>query len=274
MMSNPEVSYTRPTHPDKVPRPPPKSFTDFQSAADAARNPDSVKQSFIPKAGNTEPSSSPQTFGDLALSQADVRIGLLEQRIEQVENELEELTEAATKPAPSTTSGATFIAHMVRMAVVDGIVSPEAALLAIARELGLVDVTTKLQAPAASFRPPPVAREEARPTPPIKPRGAPVRERPPAASVAPLEEEEDEPVKSAEPPGKKYAGRPSLAMKKAQEAPRKAINALMAANGISQAKIERISGVPQGALSRWLRGGVTFDPNFIPKVEKAIKKLV
>jgi len=273
-MSNPEVSYSRPQHPDKIPRPPPKSFADFQSATDAAKNPDSVKQSFIPKAGPTEPSSTPQTFGDLALSQADVRMSLLEQRIEQLEGELEELTEAATKPSSQPPSdSAMFVARMVRLAVVDSMVSPHAALVAIAQALGIIE-TARAAAPSARFL------EEARPAPPIKPRGAPVRERPAPEAYHAEEEEKEEPAEEPArggpeaPPGKRYAGRPSAAMKKAQDAPRKAINSLIAAHGISQARIERASGVPQGALSRWLRGGVTFDPNFIPKVEKAIKKLI
>lgn len=255
MMSNPDVSYTRPTHPDKVPRPPPKSFTDFQSAADAAKNPDSVKQSFIPKPGHTEP-SSPHGAGGEGFSQADVRMSLLEQRIEQLEGELEELTEAATKPAPQSSSSATFVARLVRLAVVDAMISPEAALLAIAQELGIVE-TARSATPSASFRPPTVA---------AKP--------PPVTRAARTPEPEEEPSEPSEPPGKRHAGRPSDAMRKAQEGPRKAINALLAANGISQSKVAKAGGFTQTALSRWLRGGVTFDPTFIPKVEKAIKKLV
>lgn len=265
MMTTPDVSYSRPMHPDKIPRPPPKSFSDFQSATDAAKNPDSVKQSFVPKPGATEPSA---TFGDQTLSQAELRMGLLEQRIEQLEGELEELTDAATKPAKADASA--FIADWVRVAVVDGLVAPEVALLVIARRLGIVDVSTKPQAPAPSFRPAPVGPRI--PPPPTRDAKAPKPE--PDDGREEAEEESGERRGSDVPPGKKYAGRPSQAMRKAQEAPRKAINALMAAHGISQAKIERLSGVPQGALSRWLRGGVAFDPTFIPRVEKAIKKLV
>lgn len=265
MMSNPEVSYSRPQHPDKVPRPPPKSFADFQSATDAVKNPDSVvKSSFVPKPGASE---------DLASAHVDVRIGLLEQRIEALEGELEELTEAATRP--QQVSSAPLIARFVRMAVIEGLMSAEVALYAIACELGLVDVSQKPRSVAPNFLPRPAAPSQDF-------SSAPVATPPPAKRAAVKapepepEEDEEETADTAagKSPGKRHAGRPSDAMRKAQEGPRKAVAALMAAHGISQGKISKASGLPQTAVSRWLRGAVSFDPTFVPKIERTVKKLV
>ena len=173
MMSTPEVTYARGTHPDKQVRPPPKSFADFQNEAKPSPE-GGPKGTYIPPKG-----SSPDA---LEVTQTEQRLGLLEQRIEALEGELEELTDAATKPTGSPS--ASFIAHLVRLTVVDGLVSPEAALLAIARELGLVDVTSKLAAPSPHFRAP-------APLPAVAPpvtRAAP----PPAAISEPMPPAETE----------------------------------------------------------------------------------
>jgi hypothetical protein len=250
MLSNPEVSYTR-QHPDKQVRPPPKSFADFQNEA-KVNNPDGTKGTYLPPKG-----SAPEL--EATPSQTDVRLGLLEQRIECLEGELEELTDAATKP--NTSASASFIAHLVRLTVVDGLVSPEAALLAIARELGLVEVAAKL-GPAAPFRAPMMGA-------PFAPPAAPPKERP-----AETTHFERAPVA---PPERKRMGRPPNVVPKkdpAQAEAREAVRARMNQHGLSQNRVADIAGFQQSALSRWLRGSDAKDLTFIKKVEKAIDKLV
>ncbi len=267
MMSNPEVSYSRPQHPDKIPRPPPKSFADFQSATDAVKTPDSVaKASFVPK---SEPSAP-----GLEATQTEMRIGLLEQRVEALEGELEELTEAATRPQQA--SSAPLIARFVRMAVIEGLMSAEVALYAIACELGLVDVSSKPRTVAAGFLPRPAAPSQAFSIAPVAPPPPAKRAavKAPEPEPEPEEDEEETADVASKSPRKRHAGRPSDAMRKAQEGPRKAVLALMAAHGISQGKISKASGLPQTAVSRWMRGAVSFDPTFVTKVERAVKKLV
>lgn len=243
MMSTPEVSYSRPVHPDKQVRPPPKSFADFQNEAKSSL-PDGTKGTYIPP--------KPSSPDALEVTQTEQRIGLLEQRLEAVEAELEDLTDAATKPTNSPS--ASFIAHLVRLTVVDGLVSPEAALLAIARELGLVDVTSKLAAPSPHFRAPAPLPAVA---PPVTRHAAP----PPAAISEPMPEPETETrrgrVRSTE-----------------QEDARQRVRALMTEHDLSQNRIAKVAGFAQTAVSRWLRGYDSKDPAFVKTLEKAIVKLI
>lgn len=152
MMSNPEVSYSR-KHPsvDNTPRPPPKSFPDFERERDRGSSPPppaSSKASFMTP---PPPDASTLHEGDEPVS-AKVetlrkRLGFVEDRATTLENMVEDLTEALTKPKPESSSSAPLVARMVQMAI-DGAVSPEVALTLIAQELGLLDPPPKRSTPA------------------------------------------------------------------------------------------------------------------------------
>jgi DNA-binding transcriptional regulator YiaG len=246
MMSTPEVTYSRPVHPDKQVRPPPKSFAEFQNEA---------KPSLLDGTKGTYNPPKPSSPDALELTQTEQRLGLLEQRIEAVEAELEDLTDAATKPTNSPS--ASFIAHLVRLTVVDGLVSPEAALLAIARELGLVDVTTKLATPSPHFRAP-------SPLPAVAP--------PVTRAAEPAQVTHYEPVPPPE--TEKRPGRTGRVRSSEQDAARQEVKALMENHELSQNRVAASAGITQTALSRWLRGYDSKDPALPKRVAKAIVKLV
>lgn len=234
MMSTPEVSYTRPTHPDKQVRPPPKSFADFQNEAKPSL-PDGTKGTYIPP--------KPSSPDALEFTQAEQRLGLLEQRLEAVEAELEELTDAATKPGASG-SALPYIEEWARLAVMEGLVAPEIALRAIARKLGL-DVSLRAPAPRAAVAAP-VTRLDAPP---------------PAAIAEPMPDPETETrrgrIRSSE-----------------QEDARQRVRALMTEHHLSQNRIAKAAGYAQTAVSRWLRGYDSKEPAFARTLEKAISKLI
>lgn len=252
---NTEVIYARPTHhpnSDKSPRPPPRVFTEFQSEVKSGA-PDGSKGTFVPK---TETKADPTPTP----TQAEIRVGLLEQRIERLEDLTDELTEAATKP---TTAGSTaLVARLVRLCVLEGRLSPENALYAIAQELGIID-ESKQRAPAAQFMAaqtpaPPAPKAPAPPPAPLPPA--------PAWCAAPT-------TPSGRPPNRPRQGGIKVVDAAIQDPARDACNKRMAKHAFKQAHVAAAAGINQSALSRWLRGGRVSDRGFITKIERALDKM-
>ncbi len=290
MMATPEVSYSR-KHPsvDNSPRPPPKPFADFEK--DRHNQPMSAQ--------NQPPKPSPTIVVRDADEQRDhdergVRQKLvwLEERTTTLENMVEDLTETITNPKDTggkQTTTAALVSHLVRLSVVDRVLAADVALLAIARELGIVDVTAKLPAPAAPRAPASrmrVVDPEPEPEPeedddddtaitklavqaekktPKKKK----RQRAPYRSWAKAPERgPDDP-----PPGIVQVKTTSRAIPDAWHN-RAEVAAKMTENGITQTMLAKASGIDQSQLSRYQRGAVGCPPDMVKRINAALDKLL
>ncbi len=260
-MVAPEVFHSR-KHPsiDNSPRPPPKSFTDFEKD----RNPSSM-QNQPPKPPQPVTIRDQEDHDDRGIRQ---RIVYLEERTTTLENMVEDLTEAITNPKEaSQTTTAGLIAHLVRYAVIDRVLPPEVALDAIAKELGIVDKSARfvpsvpmMVAPPPMPPPPPrssavqVTQWEGMPTrEPAKPREKKPRERAPYRSWAKAPERgPDEP-----PPGIVEVTKNTGGQKAIVDAwPERAkVAEKMTEHGITQTALAKAAGIDQSRLSRYQRGG-------------------
>lgn len=280
MLSSPDVSYSR-KHPsvENSPRPPPKSFTDFEK--DRAPTPPTHlgPKSFVPGGGQPPKDGAPfraatpeeeQDHQDRGFRQ---RVVYLENRITTLENQVEDLTDSITNPkaqlpgAAAQTTTAELVASIVRIAVIDGLMEPESALFVIARQLGLVDVTAKLSDLGMAKRAPQVRR---------------------AAKPAPVPEPADDDDDEVAAPVPAPPSKPGLAAtrdasaterKGGRVAPpdewpgRAKFLARLKKSGLTQTAVAEEAGLQQTSVSRYCRGSATSAEN-AKKLEDALAKLM
>lgn len=274
MLTGPDITYSR-KHPsvDNAPRPPPKNFTDFEKERSVTpSNPQGPKSTFVPGSQKETPpfrAATEEEEREHDERGQRQRVAYLENRVTTLENQVEDLTELVTNPKGGTTAQnemATFVVTFVRLAVIDGYMTHEHALLAIAKQLGLIDVTTKLAQQPKKRKTPaaPVAAadddEEEDDAPP-----APLPSKPAPAPSKPA------PVDDAKPP-RDYAkgGRPGPP----DEWPGRAkFLARLKRSGISQGAVSTEAGLNQSSVSRYLRGHATTAEN-AKKLEEALAKLM
>lgn len=235
-------------------RPPARSFADLQGGAPPEPTTDGGAAFIIttppsetePVPQEAHPGSASHAYSvDGLRHETRQRFGMLEARVET----LEAVAREAEDPSGSEAREA-FVVHLLRLVVQDQLVSPTAAMLALAREY---NVTARDPETWRDDEPPTVAaqRRQARPRTP----------------------EEDEPVPPVLDPQKAPRGRPAKAKAKATPSgDRDAFRARCAELGLSQAQIAKAGKLPPSQISRWLVTG-SGSPELVKRAHDALEKL-